>query len=319
MLNSLWLKTLLTLSELKSFTKTADALAMTQPGVSQHIQKLESALNVQLVIRHGKQFELTPHGSAVVDHAQNLKRKESALKAHIMHQFPYDGILNITVPGGFGRLIYPWLLDYCEQHSQIRLNIVFNPTKEVEKMIINKSSDLGFVTHSSVDTDQLIEQPYAKEKLCLVLPKSAQVSNYTDLLELGFIDHPDAMVMAARVLPQLFKNEEVDLKRLNKVSYINHVNMICEPVARGFGFTILHDHIAATSQVAKKLKLVQSRPPIYADIAVIYKRAWQLHPKYLAVIDYLKARFETWQQSCSQLTHIENNSREASLRSSCEK
>ena len=37
--------TLITLAEKKSFTKTAEALSLTQPAVSHHIQQLENELN----------------------------------------------------------------------------------------------------------------------------------------------------------------------------------------------------------------------------------------------------------------------------------
>ena len=43
MLNPVWLKTFVTLIETGHFTKTAEKLFMTQPGVSQHIAKLEQA------------------------------------------------------------------------------------------------------------------------------------------------------------------------------------------------------------------------------------------------------------------------------------
>jgi DNA-binding transcriptional LysR family regulator len=43
MLNPNWLKTFVTLIDTGHFTKTAEKLFMTQPGVSQHINKLENS------------------------------------------------------------------------------------------------------------------------------------------------------------------------------------------------------------------------------------------------------------------------------------
>ncbi|WP_306763859.1 MULTISPECIES: helix-turn-helix domain-containing protein [unclassified Vibrio] len=53
MLNQTWLKTFKTLVEVNHFTRTAEALFMTQPGVTQHIQKLEQACNTSLIIKKG--------------------------------------------------------------------------------------------------------------------------------------------------------------------------------------------------------------------------------------------------------------------------
>ena len=43
MFNPVWLNTFVTLVNTGHFTKTAEKLFMTQPGVSQHINKLENA------------------------------------------------------------------------------------------------------------------------------------------------------------------------------------------------------------------------------------------------------------------------------------
>ena len=60
MINQQWLHTFLTLVEVGHFTKTAEKLYMTQPGVSQHIKKLEELVEVPLLNRIGKRFWADP-------------------------------------------------------------------------------------------------------------------------------------------------------------------------------------------------------------------------------------------------------------------
>jgi DNA-binding transcriptional LysR family regulator len=67
MLNPLWLHTFKTLIEVGHFTQTAEKLYMTQPGVSQHIKKLESACGYALIKREKKSFELTEQGQRVYE------------------------------------------------------------------------------------------------------------------------------------------------------------------------------------------------------------------------------------------------------------
>ncbi len=59
MLNPSFLKTFIALVETKSFTKTAEILHMTQPGVSQHVKWMEDYFGEPLIVREGKKFELT--------------------------------------------------------------------------------------------------------------------------------------------------------------------------------------------------------------------------------------------------------------------
>ena len=54
MLNPNWLKTFVTLIDTGHFTKTAEKLFMTEPGVSQHISKLEKACGHALIHRDRK-------------------------------------------------------------------------------------------------------------------------------------------------------------------------------------------------------------------------------------------------------------------------
>ena len=54
MFNAQYFRTFITLVETGSFTHTARRLDMTQPGVSQHIRKLEQYLDKPLLNRQGR-------------------------------------------------------------------------------------------------------------------------------------------------------------------------------------------------------------------------------------------------------------------------
>jgi len=290
MLKFSWLKTFSTLAETKNFTETANKLAMTQPGVSQHIRKLEDNLGQQLIVRKDRHFELTPEGKTVLKYARQILEGEKFVRANINDTDPHRGNCFISSPGGVGTLIYPWLLDIQQQWPHLQINFTFNPTEEVEESIRNGESDIGFITHATNASGLMVES-VSKEKLCLVLPGDAEIDSFIQLENLGFIDHPDAKLIASDVLPHLYKNANIDIENLKKSGYINHVGMICDPVARGFGYTVLHEYIARLSPVFDQLKIVTPKKPVTHDIDVIYKKAWPLHPRYRWVIDNLKNRF----------------------------
>jgi len=134
-------------------------------------------------------------------------------------------------------------------------------------------------------------EPISKERLCLILPKNEGADDFSHLESLGFIDHPDGKLIASEVLPHLYKDMSIDIENLKTSGYINHVGMICEPVARGFGYTVLHENIVRMSPVFKQLKVVTPEVPIAHDVHVAYKNRWPLHPRYRGIIDNLKRRF----------------------------
>jgi len=72
------LETFLKVAELKSFSKAAQEIFLTQPTVSEHIRQLESELNTRLFLRTKRETILTPSGKQFVKHAKkilNLRRQ----------------------------------------------------------------------------------------------------------------------------------------------------------------------------------------------------------------------------------------------------
>jgi DNA-binding transcriptional LysR family regulator len=88
MLNNQHLNTFKTLVEFKSFTLAAKELSLTQPAVTQHIQKLEKELNQLLVIRQGKCVEMTQAGEQLYVYINK------ALKEYQLFRKSWNGTYN---------------------------------------------------------------------------------------------------------------------------------------------------------------------------------------------------------------------------------
>jgi DNA-binding transcriptional LysR family regulator len=59
-------------AELKSFSKAAQALRLTQPTISEHIRTLEQELGVRLLDRLGRGAEATRAGQLLLSHATRM-------------------------------------------------------------------------------------------------------------------------------------------------------------------------------------------------------------------------------------------------------
>src|SRR5437588_9269436 len=66
------LRTLITVVDLRSFTKAAHSLGMTQPAVSAQIKRLQVLLGGELLDKSAPGVALTSKGEAVVQHARRL-------------------------------------------------------------------------------------------------------------------------------------------------------------------------------------------------------------------------------------------------------
>jgi DNA-binding transcriptional LysR family regulator len=66
------LRTLVTVVDLRSFTKAAQVLGVTQPAVSAQIKRLQSLIGYELLDKSAPGVSLTPRGGAVVAQARRL-------------------------------------------------------------------------------------------------------------------------------------------------------------------------------------------------------------------------------------------------------
>ncbi|WP_181196699.1 LysR family transcriptional regulator [Paraburkholderia sp. BL25I1N1] len=79
-MNTTFLETLVWLTRLKSFSRTAEKLNTSQPSVSNRINKLEELLDIRLYDRGARQFELTPAGRRILRHAEAIVSLSSELR-----------------------------------------------------------------------------------------------------------------------------------------------------------------------------------------------------------------------------------------------
>ena len=66
------LKTLVTLSQIKNYTKTAKILSITQPAVTQHIQALENEYGIKIFEKNKKELIPTLQGAILIENAHKF-------------------------------------------------------------------------------------------------------------------------------------------------------------------------------------------------------------------------------------------------------
>ena len=240
MLNATWLETFTTLCETGHFTRTADRLNMTQPGVSQHLRKLEQQLGQALISRQGKSFTLTPAGEAVVALGLSRRTEEKRLRAAIAADDRDAGPVHIACSGSFAMLLYPVLLRWMDAAPDLSLHLEAAPQAEILSGLLEGRFDLG-VLGSDPDHARLEALHLAREELCLVLPAAARGTpvTFADLEARGFIAHPDGNAYADELLKLNFPEDYPGADRLRVRGTVNQIGQIPAPVASGIGYTLL--------------------------------------------------------------------------------
>ena len=103
------LRTLISVVDLRSFTKAAQALGVTQPAVSAQIKRLQMLLGSEILDKSAPGVTLTPMGEMVVNHARRLLSINDHILGLATPQ-PTSQTIRIGVPGDFVSPHLPWTL-----------------------------------------------------------------------------------------------------------------------------------------------------------------------------------------------------------------
>lgn len=275
MLNPLWLNTFCTLVDIGHFTHTAEKLFMTQPGVSQHIKKLEQACGYDLLKREGKSVELIEQGRLVYNFAHQQQRDAASLVEALSFDDPYKGLCKFACSGALALSLYPELINLQKIHPELVTHIEVSPNSKILDEIQCGQIDIGIVTHQP--TPNLFRsEEISKEPLCLVLPKHHQNTPITwdVLMTRGLIKHPDAEHYLSLYF-DLCQDKALEKGNVNEIpitSYINQLSQILLPIAQGIGFTVLPQSAIDAFPYKQDLHIHQPTNPVLENLFLVQKR-----------------------------------------------
>ena len=148
------LETLLTICEKSSFTKAAEALALTQPAVSHHMKMLESELGVHLFVRARGELKLTPEGEIVAQYARSMKAmQEKMLRALADAEKQMSSIRVGITHTAESNTIAEVLAKYTASTPGMRVTIITDTIRNLYDMIDHYEVDLAFVEGKTQDPE----------------------------------------------------------------------------------------------------------------------------------------------------------------------
>lgn len=156
MLNLRALHYLVTLADLRHFSKAAAACFVSQPTLSTQIRKLEEQLDVQLVERSSRKVLLTPIGEDIVTTARQILQNVDSIKRQARHsREPGAGTLKI----GIFPTLAPYLLPHVipgikAKYPALSLQLVEEKTEEIILQLRQGKLDAALLA-LPVDSPQL--------------------------------------------------------------------------------------------------------------------------------------------------------------------
>ncbi len=156
--------------ELKSFSKAAGTVYLSQPTVSSHIKDLEDHLECKLIDRLGREVVPTKAGQLLYGYAlKMIALKEDAEKALAEFQGKIRGHLTIggsTIPGGY--ILPPLLGKFKEAYPEVTVTLIQGDTAGIIQATLEGRVELGIVGAKAREV-QLVHQKFMDDEMFLIV------------------------------------------------------------------------------------------------------------------------------------------------------
>ncbi|QEK11930.1 LysR family transcriptional regulator [Crassaminicella thermophila] len=284
------LETFVTIARLKSFSKAADRLFLTQPTISNHIQNLENELSTILINRSNKKVTLTKAGELLFSHAvEILNKREHALFSLEAFKDKIEGTLEIacsTIPEQY--ILPPLLSAFNKIYPHVKYNLLHYDSQQVVNDILNGKIDFGFVGAID-DTKKLNYIDILEDHLVFIAPNSDKY-NKIEKINIEFLFDERIILRekgsgTRKMFEQILHLHNISLEQLNIVAYIENTEAIKQCVRNGLGITMISE-LAIRDELrynmVKKLELenidtsrkfyfVYHKPRILSPLAETFK------------------------------------------------
>jgi len=160
------LKYFVKLSELRHFSKAADACFVSQPTLSTQIRKLEDELGVSLVERAPRNVMLTPVGEDIAHRARHVLRDIEHLKSAARRsRDPATGTLKLGIFPTLAPYLLPHVIPVIRQrYPELGLQLAEEKTEDILSMLEQGRLDAGLlalpVEEHGLEVETLFEEPF---------------------------------------------------------------------------------------------------------------------------------------------------------------
>lgn len=222
------LRYFLAVAEAGSFSRAADRLGISQPGISQQMRDLEAGLRVSLFQRRGKRILLTSTGIIFQEHARAILRQvENFLQELSSEPGQLRGALHLGVVPILNVALVPQLLGlFAAAYSGISLTVEEISSTEIETALEEGRMDvgLGFLTRHSPN---LRYERLCTDEFALIVSEAhpwwnRRVIHFSELHQQRLLQLPDTFVMR-RMTDEISRNHQV---RPRTVAEINSIGTL---------------------------------------------------------------------------------------------
>jgi len=280
---------------LQSFSKGAQANAVTQSAASQAIQQLEEELGQQLIDRSKRPFALTTKGQVYFEGLRQILEKYAELEEAVKKPSgALGGSLRIAAIYSVGLYDLTRLMGrFMSQNTQVKVRLEYLRPNKVHDAVVVGDAELGILSYPKADRTVTIV-PWRSEKMVFVCQPGHRLSGRTsvrmeDLDGETFIAY-DADLPIRKAIDRALKQHDA---RVNTVMEFDNIETMKQAVEVGAGVAILPEPTVRRSADGRRMVAVPiDLSDLVRPVGIIHRRNRPLTPAAQQFIKLLKSEFE---------------------------
>ena len=280
--------------KLKSFSKAAELLLLTQPGVSNHVAQLEAQTGSMLLTRERGACKLTKEGKVVFKYAEKVEATARELETAIRNM-KTDGspLLKVATTSVYSRVMVPFILGtFQKANPDIMISLDVGNSDDLVGTVSAMENDVVIVANQR-PTKNLGFFPLVKEELVAIVPWSHPLAVKESLSLKEIEGHPliirekgsstRNIVLGALETMNIRPSVLIDMKS---------TDFIKEWVSQGKGISILIKRAVLTDDL-KRVKMVTLKESLILDVSVVFLKSRSYDPSIRRFLHHVEGLKET--------------------------
>lgn len=282
---------------LKSFSKAADSLFLSQPAVSSHISMLEKELGIQLFDRSSKEVSLTEAGNNFLNYAIDIINSRNNALTFASNYKQNSSSIKLVLAASTTpcNLIVPELINlFREKYPHIKYRIIEQSSGEIIDNILKFNCEIGIIGEN-VDSPKIKSYKLVEDELILIsapslgLPKEISINS--------LVDYPFVMRDNNSATRKTFEDALIDNKinpsSIDICCQVNNLDSLMQFVQIGMGVSIVSKGVCADAIKLNKFSVTKIKDMhLKRSLYLIVSSKRTLTPPARAFFDLCKKHYD---------------------------
>ena len=293
-MNSMQIKCFLALAETLNYSRAAQQLYLTQPGLSHQIASLEQELNTKLFTRNLRQVQLTPAGALLAKEIGNVIAAGEDLFDRVrMVGCGYTGTLTVGVLEGqwLGEPVAKLIHGFMEAYPNIDLRIVQSSFGELRTQLISGKLDVILTLCFDIrDLDGITWVNYVEDRSVLAVSRRLPLASLERVTaedlskETLLVISPEDSKVGSELLLTHVKQRGISTQNIR---YAPNLSTMILWIEMGLGVGVVNGLSVLAQNPAVRLI---DELPLDNDPSCVAWRKDNLNPAVLLFRDYTEAQ-----------------------------